>query len=483
MKARFKKSLTLICAALALCLLAVAVSRSPAAAQSVSYLPYEEARSILEAMRDIAPEEIKNAKATEAVGAWAKWAARRDAEIRARLLQGDEDSVIHFMLFGTSFTRRPRLSLLTLTELNRQMFGVESPETNADLERIKLRADDFIQGIATPGNNERLLFARRLITAKGYDLKSASGRAKVKDYLLSHLKRLLIEQVGYAKTLEAAQALGDPSAEFVERSKLYRERGLSSDTSLMPNYAIEKTLAAMKSNRLLTAGSVRRVAIIGPGLDFTDKQDGYDFYPQQTIQPFAVIDALMRLGLAQAKDLRLTTLDLSPRINAHLNRARQQAQKGSGYVVQLPSDSQWNAELTAYWSDFGKFIGTPTTPVPAPKELREVKIRAVKIRPAVVSLISSQDVNIVLQQLRLAEAEKFDLIIATNILVYYDVFEQCLALANVEKMLRPGGFLLSNNALLELPGSRMRSAGYETVVYSDRQADGDHIVYYQRAVQ
>jgi hypothetical protein len=32
----------------------------------------------------------------------------------------------------------------------------------------------------------------------------------------------------------------------------------------------------------------------------------------------------------------------------------------------------------------------------------------------------------------------FDLIIATNVLVYYDVFEQTLALADVSKMLRPG---------------------------------------------
>jgi hypothetical protein len=48
-------------------------------------------------------------------------------------------------------------------------------------------------------------------------------------------------------------------------------------------------------------------------------------------------------------------------------------------------------------------------------------------------------------------------------------------------MLRPGGFLLSNNALLELPFSQMHSVGYETAVYSDRQGDGDHIVWYQRA--
>jgi hypothetical protein len=47
-------------------------------------------------------------------------------------------------------------------------------------------------------------------------------------------------------------------------------------------------------------------------------------------------------------------------------------------------------------------------------------------------------------------------------------------------MLRPGGFLLSNNALLELPGSPMKSVDYLSVAYSDRATDGDHIVWYQR---
>jgi chemotaxis methyl-accepting protein methylase len=118
---------------------------------------------------------------------------------------------------------------------------------------------------------------------------------------------------------------------------------------------------------------------------------------------------------------------------------------------------------------------------PVPAGINDVKVRAVRIRPQVVSLISSEDLNIVLQRLSLAQGEAFDLIIATNILVYYDVFEQSLALSNVERMLRPGGFLLSNNALLELPFSQMHSVGYETAVYSDRQGDGDHIVWYQRA--
>ena len=58
--------------------------------------------------------------------------------------------------------------------------------------------------------------------------------------------------------------------------------------------------------------------MIGPGLDVVDKEEGHDFYPPQTIQPFALIDSLVRLGLADADTLRVTTFDVSARVNDHI---------------------------------------------------------------------------------------------------------------------------------------------------------------------
>jgi len=43
-------------------------------------------------------------------------------------------------------------------------------------------------------------------------------------------------------------------------------------------------------------------------------------------------------------------------------------------------------------------------------------------------------------------------------------------------MLEDGGFLLSNNALIGLPVSKMKSVDYLTVVYSDSPGDSDHSV-------
>jgi len=41
---------------------------------------------------------------------WPAWVKSRDAEIRERLMGGDEDTIVNFLLFGTTFTHEPRLT-------------------------------------------------------------------------------------------------------------------------------------------------------------------------------------------------------------------------------------------------------------------------------------------------------------------------------------------------------------------------------------
>src|SRR5215831_15534432 len=473
-------------AALALWLAAafVAAEMGLAIDSNPRYISYEQARPIVEAFRQVLPAELQSLPAQNTAAAWDKWVAARDRQIRARLDRGDEDSLVNFLLFGTSFTSRRRLTLEFLADVGRKqatMGSSVSPEGAELLTTVRGRAEDLVNGMQAPGGNERLSFARHFLEKKGYTLADPAARDRARDYLLSNFARVLNEQTIYAEALERARKNGDASEEFAERSRLYRERGLSSDTSLLPDFAIAETLAAIKARELLAAGSVRRVAIVGPGLDFTDKQDGYDFYPQQTVQPFAVMDSLFRLGLASPHGLDITTLDLSPRINEHLTRAGERARQGVGYTVQLPFEAArgWKPGLTAYWGGFGERIGIQVEPARVPSAFAGTRVRAVRVKPQYVSRVSPLDLNIVLQRLDLAPGEKFDLIIATNILVYYDTFEQSLALANVASMLKPGGLLLSNNGLTELPSIPMRSVGYNTVVYSDLPGDGDHIVWYR----
>ena len=168
------------------------------------------------------------------------------------------------------------------------------------------------------------------------------------------IDRSIKEGETHARLTEQAHALGDPSLEFAERSRLYRDRGLASDTSVRVNFAVEEALRSALGTR-----RVRRVAVIGPGLDVADKQEGYDFYPPQTIQPFAVVDSLIRLGFADADTLQLTTFDVSARVNSHIVEMGHRARAGTPYVLHLPLDGAvaWTPALLDYFRQFGDTVG------------------------------------------------------------------------------------------------------------------------------
>ncbi len=443
-------------------------SSAPEASRPATFITYAEARPILERL---APDLAAAVAARPAAGqdaAWLEWVSTRDAEIRARLERGHEDSIVNLLLFGTSFTTLPR----ALNDSSRIGGGQRAGQIVQD------RLAHLIAGVVTPGANERLQFTRALLERRGLDLTVASGIEQARTYILSLLQRTSGEMAGYVRAIESTRSAG--GAEMAARSTLYRTRGLSSDTSILPDFAIDRTLEALRAKGLLDTGSVRRVAVIGPGLDFTDKAEGHDFYPQQTTQPFAVIDSLRRLRLAP-DDLTLTTIDLNPRVNGHLQGAQRRAVDGAGYTIVLPRerDSRWTPDLLRFWKAAGSRIGEDARALPAPAG---VEVRAVRIRPGVVGALRVRDVNIVVERLDpLPDGERFDLVMATNILVYYDVFEQSLALANIAAMLRPGGFLLSNNVLVELPSTPIRSIGHTDVIYSSQPDDSDQVIWYQRA--
>lgn len=414
-------------------------------------IPYAEARPVMLALRaDLLPSDLASLDDEGRATAWAAWAEAHDARIRARLNQGDDDSVLTFLLFGTSFTRQPRYAFPTLGP------GPAAASTPAAVSRtvdailssasVQGRVADLVGRLAKPGGDERVVFVRQVLARHGI---AADQAVLARRHLLDGLRRLLEEYTGFF----AAGTL--PSTRF-------RDRGLSSDTSLHAAFAVDQALESLAGAGVLPRGAAGHVAVVGPGLDFTDKQEGLDIYPVQTIQPFAAIDSVVRLGLAPAGTVRVTTFDINPRVTRHIAEARDRAARGSAYTVHLPRDGDrpWSDGLATYWERMGQRIGTPAS-MPAPSALgTRVRLRAVRIPPPVVQTISPRDLNIVLERpAPWPDAARADLVIATNVLIYYDLFEQSLALAGIAHLLKPGGILLTNTPLFVLPGVPMTLGG------------------------
>jgi SAM-dependent methyltransferase len=164
-----------------------------------------------------------------------------------------------------------------------------------------------------------------------------------------------------------------------------------------------------------------------------------------------------------------------------LRRARDRAKTGENYVVQLPRESwPWGADAVEYWRSFGSEIGKPVASIQPPPALKDLETRAVEIRPEVILSCIPVDLNIVFEQSDRSATRQFDLIIATNVFLYYDPLEQALALQNISTLLKPAGFLLTNNWLPHLPQIPMRSTGYTPVLYGESGDWGDNIFWWQR---
>jgi hypothetical protein len=410
--------------------------------------------------------------------AWPGWIERHDREVRARLEQGDEDTIVNWMLFGTSFTSRPRA---VLGAVEAGAGGDREEVLRRTIELISARLDDLLAALAAPGTDERRLFARALLQRRGFRVTSAAEREAARKYLMAAVIRVASEQDQIDQELGATSG-GDTTTEFVRRSRLFRTRGLSLDTSLIANYSVEQALAAMKTRRLLEPGSVRRVAIVGPGLDFADKEVGLDIYPQQTLQPFAILDSLRRLGLAPSDDPEIVLLDISPRIIDHMTRARARAAKNIGYTLTLPlpRSMPWLPEVRMYWQTFGDQIGVPARPPMSKAIVDLAELRAIRARPSTVQRMSVLNLNIVTERI---DGEAFDLVVATNVFIYYDVLDQALAMANIEAMLKPGRFLLANVSAPKLTSITIRPVETTTTAYargpSAAQNIIDFIVWYK----
>jgi SAM-dependent methyltransferase len=432
------------------------VSAAVASGRATRTMTLAEARRVVAALGESTPAELRHLS-PDADRFWSDWMAQRDAAIRSRVARGDEDSVVNLMLYGTTFTHRPRATP--------DAIAASRPEMPlADV--MEGRLQDLVKAVEAPAGDERVAFVRHVIERAGLAVGPRS-RESTRAYLLGLRSRVLAENEQYARRAAAASA-GSESEQRAAHATLYRDRGLSTDSSLRIDFALDRTLAAIQERRALS-GRVERVAVVGPGLDFIDKAQGHDRYPVQMIQPFALSDSLLGVGLADRP--AITALDISARVLDHLRDARERARQGKAYRWTLLLERNNPAlaidpEFAAYWRRAGDRLGTPV-----PLEIQDVQVRAIDVRPDAVLAIDGVDLNIVFDRISAPDRSRFDLVVATNVLVYYEPFEQALAVSNMAGMLRPGGLLLTNQPV-PLPATWGLSPLFIMSVAFDRVQSG-----------
>jgi len=408
------------------------------------FISFDAAKPVLDKMAGVLPPALKDAHPLDA-SAWNAWVKSEDAEIRKRLERGEEDTLTNLLRFGVTYTKEYRIDREYLSRYGHSTL-VDAFAQN--------RANDLIRALRSPSANPGMKEMRSFLQRKGFSFETPADRARVKKYLLENLARMRDEFNAYREKIKKA---GE-----TELSELYSDRGISLDTNLWPDYDLDQQFQKLLDTGVLKPGRVRRVAVVGPGLDFANKETGNDYYAPQTTQPFAMIDSLLRLKVADASSLELYTLDLSPLVNIHVQRIHKAALAAQPYTVQLtwnstvPRTPDYLSGFNAYWRAWGSQIGAEVPPLPPPAATAaELKVRAVKIRPDIVARVSPVDMNIVLQRVSISPDKQFDLIIGTNIFIYYDAFEQSLARANLASMLKPGGLVLTNELLADAVPSKL----------------------------
>jgi len=150
-----------------------------AAAGAARFTPPEAVRELLRSMAATVPAELRNSDTTTFAPAWQAWVTGHDAEIRGRLERGDADTVVNWLLFGTTFTRHPRVALDPLTA------GGSTPTALQQLaDLIAERTRDFVRALAVPGIRDtqcgfklfrgdvaRELFRRARVDGFAYDME------------------------------------------------------------------------------------------------------------------------------------------------------------------------------------------------------------------------------------------------------------------------------------------------------------------------
>jgi hypothetical protein len=340
-------------------------------------------------------------------------------ETGARLRQGESDHLIYFVLQSSRFTSRPKIEpalsarefLSQLDPVERAHYLAREPASSPEVPlEVRKRMQDFLEALAHGKRDERIDWFR----------KSIPPAERTLGHLTGEYRRAMV----FLYQKEFAAGSSD--------SSLYQHRGHSSDTRIEASFAVWSALAVLKQRH--PTPRVNRVLIIGPGEDFAPRTGLIDSYPPQSYQPFAVADAVLALGLADRQKLRIDCVDINDRVLDFFEEFRKHREP------RLTLLAAWDdPQYLDFFRGLGRQIGT-VSPVPGGKSLL--------VSREMINRVTAQKLNVITE--RDDPSPRYDLVVATNVFVYFKSIELSLALANIQSMLGAGGTLIHNEPRPEI---------------------------------
>jgi SAM-dependent methyltransferase len=362
---------------------------------------------------------------------------------QARMREGDRDHVVYYVLQSSSFTRLPAIE--PAESAAQFVAGHVIPAT----AQSRIRA--FAAALKHEGSNVRLSYFRDLLSEERVDVPS--------------IEVFLCREYERAMRFLYEKEFADQDRTRLAQGALYQARGLSTDTSVDAGFVVYLALGALR--QLEPGRQIQRALIIGPGLDLAPRTGLVETGPPQSYQPFAVMDALFRTGLADPATLRVSALDINPRVVDWLRRVRGTAPDLLLHPgVAETEHVKLTGDYRTYFASLGETVGA-VRPIRVDRGSPPIA-KSLLLSSAVTAAVDPALADITVERLD----DRFDLIVVTNVFPYLSDPELLLALSNVVRMLKPGGVLLHNEPrpllaeatlALGLPLIHARSAVVATV--------------------
>ena len=332
--------------------------------------------------------------------AFPEWLVRAGRSAKLRMEEGERDHLIYYLLQSAAFSTRPRVE----PALSAREFS----ESGRIPDVVAARMADFL---ANPRGGRHAYLLTLLPPDGG------------KEFLEREYRRAM--RFLHQKEFESRRWEGNERRDFV--ASLYQTRGHSTDTKPEANFAVHTGLEVLR--KLEAELAIERVLIIGPGQDFAPRTQLRDQGEAQSYQPYAVADSLLALGFSPGSVPRIDCADINPRVVDFIN----------SFGRRLPPRLfvRWGKagpDYEQYFQDLGKAAGTVRVIRPGEKEFT--------VRSDAAKSVTARLWNVLTELPR--SSVQYDLVIATNVLLYFSRQELLLAMNNVRRLLRPGGYFLHN---------------------------------------